>query len=115
MALIAPLSERYHFSIRNIQDYLREHWQLNFSIGEISQAQAKATAALAEPYRQIGEYVRQQPVAHADETRHFRGTECRWLWALVTLQACYFLTQFSRGKEAADTLLGDFFRLPGHR
>lgn len=57
---------------------------------------------------QIGEYVRQQPVVHADETRHFRGNECRWLWTLVTLKACYFLTQVSRDKEAADTLSGDF-------
>jgi transposase len=108
VALIAHLSGRYHFSIRNIQNYLLEHWQLSFSIGAISQAQAKATAALGEPYRQIGKYVRQQPVVHADETRHFRGNECRWLWALVAVQACYFLTQASRGKEAADTLLGDF-------
>lgn len=108
VALIAHLSGRYHLSIRAIQDYLNEHWQLNFSIGAISQAQAKATAALGEPYRQIGDYVRQQPVAHADETRHFRGNECRWLWTLVTQKACYFLTQVSRGKEAADTLLGDF-------
>jgi transposase len=108
VALIAHLSGRYHLSIRNIQDYLIEHWQLPFSIGAISEAQAKATTALADPYRQIGEYVRQQPVVHADETRHFRGNECRWLWTLVTQQACYFLTQVSRGKEAADTLLGDF-------
>ncbi|MDB4224670.1 IS66 family transposase, partial [Granulosicoccus sp.] len=108
VALIAHLSGRYHLSIRNIQNYLYEHWQLSFSLGAISQAQAKATAALGEPYRQIGAYVRSQPVVHADETRHFRGTECRWLWSLVTLQACYFLTQASRGKEAADTLLGEF-------
>ena len=108
VALIAHLSGRYHLSIRNIQDYLYEHWQLSFSLGAISQAQAKATTALGDPYRQIGTYVRNQPVAHADETRHFRGTECRWLWSLVTLHACYFLTQASRGKEAADTLLGEF-------
>lgn len=108
IALIAHLSGQYHLSIRQIQNYLREHWSLNFSTGAISQAQGKAIHALAEPYRQIGDYVRQQPVAHADETRHFRGTSCRWLWALVTVQACYFLTQASRGKEAADTLLGHF-------
>ena len=108
VALIAHLSGRYHLTIRQIQDYLQEHWQLDFSIGAISQAQAKATQALAEPYRQIGDYVRRQPVAHADETRHFRGIECRWLWALVTLKASYFLVHHSRGKVAADTLLGDF-------
>ena len=38
VALIAYLSGRYHLSIRNIQDYLREHWQLSFSLGAISQA-----------------------------------------------------------------------------
>ncbi|ASJ71016.1 IS66 family transposase [Granulosicoccus antarcticus] len=108
VALIAHLSGRYHLSIRNIQDYLVEHWQLHFSLGALSQAQAKATSALGDPYRQIGDFVRQQPVAHADETRHFRGNECRWLWSLVCVQACYFLTQASRGKEAADRLLGEF-------
>jgi transposase len=108
IALIAHLSGRYHLSIRQIQDYLQEHWQLSFSLGAISQAQAKATTALADPYRQIGEHVRSQAVAHADETRHFRGTECRWLWTMVIQEACYFLTHHSRGKVAADTLLGNF-------
>lgn len=108
IANIAHLSGRYQLSIRQIQDYLRQHWQLNFSLGAISQAQGKATSALGGPYRAIGDYVRSQAVAHADETRHYRGNECRWLWALVTLNACYFLTHFSRGKTAADTLLGEF-------
>jgi transposase len=108
VALIAHLSGPYHLSIRNIRDYLYEHWQLSFSLGTISQAQAKATAALGDPYRQIGTYFRCRPIVHADETRHFRETECRWLWTLVTLQAYYILTQASRGREAADTLLGEF-------
>ena len=108
VALIAHLSGEYHLSIRQIQRFLREHWQLDFSIGAISQSQAKANRAMAAPYRAIGDHVRQQAVAHADETRHYRGTEGRWLWALVTLDACYLLTHYSRGKRAADELLGSF-------
>ena len=108
VALIAHLSGEFHLSIRQIQRFLREHWQLDFSIGAISQSQAKANVAMGEPYRAIGEHVRRQPVAHADETRHFRGTEYRWLWTLVTLNACYLLTHHSRGKQAADELLGSF-------
>ena len=107
IALIAHLSGRYHMSIRQVRHYLQELWQLPFSLGAISQAQAKATAALADPYRQLVS-TSSLEVAHADETRHFRGTECRWLWTLVTHAACYFLTHYSRGKAAADTLLGAF-------
>ena len=55
----------------------------HFSLEAIYQAKAKATTAIADPYRQIVEHMRSQAVAFADETSHFRGTECRWFWKLV--------------------------------
>jgi hypothetical protein len=59
-------------------------------------------------YRQIGDKARCSAVAHADETRHFRKTQQQWLWALVTNRLCYFMVHYSRGKVAANTLLGSF-------
>lgn len=60
------------------------------------------------PYRQIANKVRQSLVAHADETRHYRGTEQRWLWTLATQSLCFFMVHYSRGKAAANELLGEF-------
>ena len=94
IAEIAHLAGKYRMTIRQIQDYLAEHWQLEFSLGAISAAQGKANMILGEPYRDIGEHVRAQAVAHADETRHFSGTECRWLWAFVTVQAVFLMTHY---------------------
>lgn len=105
---ILLLSGQFHLSIRQIQASLKEQWQLHFSIGAISQAQGKALPWLGDIYRQIGEKARQSPVAHADETRHFRGTTQRWLWGLVTPYLCFFMVHFSRGKQAANELLGSF-------
>jgi hypothetical protein len=43
---------------------------------------------------------------HADETTHYRKAERRWLWVLCSPQVVYFMTHTSRGKAAADALLG---------
>jgi len=55
----------------------------------------------------LGEAIRRANIAHADETTHYRGSERRWLWALCTPFALYFMTHYSRGKRAATELLGD--------
>lgn len=108
ISTIISLSGQFHLSIRQIQSFLKEQWSLDFSLGAISQAQGKANPWLSKLYRQIGNKVRQSPIAHADETRHFRKKEQRWLWALVTEQLCYFMVHYSRGKGAANALLGSF-------
>lgn len=108
ISTILQLSGQFHLSIRQIQSYLSEYWHLDFSTGAISQAQGKANPWLGVPYRQIAEKVRQSSVAHADETRHYRGTEQRWLWTLSTSTFCFFMVHYSRGKAAANALLSDF-------
>jgi len=108
VSTILQLSGQFHLSIRQIQAYLSEYWRLDFSTGAISQAQGKANPWLGVPYRQIAEKIRQSPIAHADETRHYRGTEQRWLWTLATQSLCFFMVHYSRGKAAANELLGDF-------
>ena len=64
---IVILSGQFRLSIRQIQYLLAQLWNLPFSTGAISNAQGKATPWLGELSRQVGEHVRQQPVAHAAE------------------------------------------------
>ncbi|WP_281066842.1 IS66 family transposase [methane-oxidizing endosymbiont of Gigantopelta aegis] len=56
----------------------------------------------------MGEAVRAANLGYADETRHYRNRSTYWLWSLSTDQAAYFLTHYSRGKGAANALLGNF-------
>ena len=112
VAWIALMSAEHHLSVRQIQRLLTEQWQLHFSLGAISAAQGIAAEALERPYGAIGEHVRAQAVAHADETRHPRGgggyPSTWWLWTLTAGAASVFGVHLSRGKAAARELLGEF-------
>ena len=59
-------------------------------------------------YQQVGQDVRELPVAHADEISHYRNSERLWLWVLCSPRLVYFLTHYSRAKEAANGLIADF-------
>lgn len=107
---VGMLSGQYHLSMRQIQSLLQEMCQSTFSTGAISKAQGKLAAWMEQPYQQVGAYIRQQDVAHADETRHTHK-HCRspyWMWTLVSGTVCFFMTHFSRGQQAASQLLGEF-------
>lgn len=107
---IGMMSGQYHLSVRNIQSLLKEMCQDTFSTGAISNAQGKLSDWMEKPYQQVGDYVRQQRVAHADETRHSHkhSKSPYWMWTLVSGLFCFFMTHYSRGQEVASQLLGDF-------
>ncbi len=109
IAWINLINGRYHLTLRQIESLLQEQWGLTFSLGAISQSQKKLNDWLAPSiYQQIGEAVRAANLGYADETRHYRNRSTYWLWSLSTDQAAYFLTHYSRGKGAANALLGNF-------
>ncbi len=108
VAWIGLLTGRYHLSLREVEALLEEQWGLKFSLGAISESQIPLQQWLGPVYNQIAEAVRNACIAHADETRHYRGRSVYWLWTLTTEDVTYFMTHYSRGKGAAQTLLGDF-------
>ena len=108
MAWIGILSGQFRLSMRQIQVLLWERCNVRFSTGAISQAQGKAIPWMGPLYRQVGQYVREQAVCHADETRHYRGTNTYWLWALADNTVSDFMTHYSHGKVVADALPDSF-------
>ncbi len=105
---IVLMSGQFHLSVRNIQQLLLEQWQLNFSIGAICEAQGKANSWLDIHYQDIAHQVRSSELAHADETTHWHLGKQAWLWVLASSTVVFFMTHGSRGKKAADQLLGHF-------
>lgn len=91
-----------------MQRYLHRRWQLNFSLGALSEAQRSVSEWLLVPYQQIGTWLRQQPQLHADETVHYHHGSRYWLWTMCQAQAAYFRIHPGRGKLAARELLGDY-------
>jgi hypothetical protein len=108
IAWIALLSGHFRMSTRNIQTFLEMQWGLQFSTGAISESQEPVAQWLEPLYDHIGDTVRKAPVAHADETTHFRGKDRLWLWVLCTPQLAFYMVHASRGMKAAEKLLGLF-------
>lgn len=108
IAWIALMSGQFRMSTRNIQSLLAMQWGLEFSTGAISESQEPVAAWLEPLYDHIGETVRKAPVAHADETTHFREKNRLWLWVLCTEQLAFYTVHASRGKKAAKLLLDSF-------
>jgi len=108
LATIAELSGRFHLSVREIQQHLQTFFGLSLSIGAISKAQKRAMQAMIPVYTQLHEAVQQADVLHADETTHWRHTNHWWMWVASDGRVCYYPVHGSRGKSAADCLLGAF-------
>lgn len=106
LAYIALQSGQFHQSISQIQLQLKQVVGLCFSRGAISEAQGRVSAMLTPTHQAIKQQVQQAPVIHADETRHQRGNEHRWMWLALSPVAACFMTAFSRGQDAARRLLG---------
>jgi len=108
IAWIALMSGYFRLSTRSIRALLAMQWGLQFSTGAISEAQEPVADWLEPLHEHIGETLRLAPVAHADETTHFQGAQRLWLWVLCTPQLAFFLVHASRGRKAAQALLGNF-------
>lgn len=107
LAYIAVQSGQFHQSISQIQQQLIQNFGLRFSRGAISEAQGKVSAMMTPAYQAIKQQLLASEIVHADETRHKRGNENRWMWQMCTDKLSCFMTHFSRGQWAAKKLLGE--------
>lgn len=79
LSYIALQSGQFHQSISQIQQQLKQHFGLRFSRGAISEAQGRVSAMLTPTHQAIKQQVQTASHLHADETRHQRGGERRWM------------------------------------
>ncbi|WP_421241570.1 IS66 family transposase [Aeromonas enteropelogenes] len=106
LSYIALQSGQFHQSVTQIQQQLKQHFGLGFSRGAISEAQGRVSAMLTPTHQAIKQQVQSASLIHADETRHQRGGERRWMWMALSKIAVCFMTAYGRGIDAAKRLLG---------
>ena len=109
LALVGILTGSVNTSKRKALSLINELFGVPMSLGGLSACEEQIAQALAEPHQQLGEYIQQQPTAHADETGWPRGHRQKgWLWTLCCTTAAVFMIQAGRGQTAAKKLLGTF-------
>jgi transposase len=118
LAWVNMMNLDYHLSLRKIRRLCQEQWGLSWSIGNISTARQRIAQQLKATHEHIYQQAESSVVLHADETSHYRyrqavtaGQESKlehqWLWVKTTPTLTYFDVHYSRGKYAAQALLGN--------
>jgi transposase len=106
--IVAVLSGGYRLSKRAIQSLLCDLFGVEISLGSIITCEQAMSETLAPAVQEAREFVKQQPVAHADETGWRERRRRAWLWVAVTRCVTVFLIDRRRDAAAAKALLGEF-------
>lgn len=109
LALVGILTGVLNTSKRKALGMINEVFSVPMSLGGLSNCEAQLSEVLEQPYDEMLAYVREQDVAHGDETGWPRGNDKRgWLWTLCCTTAAVFMVHARRNQEAANALLGHF-------
>jgi transposase len=108
-ATVALCTGAYRLSKRTTQQAMAEVFGVPMSVGTVSQLEQATTVALAAPVEEAQTYVREQAVAHLDETSWRQAGKRAWLWVAVTSWVTVFVVRMSRGGRVARELLGETF------
>jgi transposase len=108
-AMVGVCSGRYHMSKRQISEMMSDFFAVEVSLGSISNLEQDTSEALAASVAEAAQYVKAQPIKHADETGWTEAKQRAWLWVVVTAHAAVFLIRRSRGAAVAKELLGEVF------
>ena len=108
-AVIALCAGRYRLTKRVTQELLSDVLGVELSLGSVCNVERQVSEALAAPVEEAREFVRQQPVVHADETGWREAKSRAWLWTATTALVTVFHIAKSRGAIVAKQLLGAGF------
>ena len=114
-AAVALCTSRFHMPKRMAQEFLRDMLGVEVALGSISKMEQSVSAAIAAPVEEARTAVRDQDVAHQDETGWYEGPEQgrkarAWLWVAVTALVTVFRIARSRGAEVTKEMLGENYR-----
>lgn len=107
--VMALLTGRYRLSKRLAQDLMETVLGIELSLGSVSNVEQRVSAALAQPVEEAKAFVREQRVAHLDETGWRERLKKAWLWVAVTASVTIFVISKSRGAAVAKQILGEDF------
>ena len=109
LSIVGILTGMLNTSKRKALAVMNEVFHVPMSLGGLSNGEARIAEALEKPYQDTLGHVRQQAIAHADETSWPRGNrEKGWLWTFCCTTAAVFMVHAHRSQKAARELIGHF-------
>jgi transposase len=109
LALMAYLTVVCRMPRRVMEAFLEQVLNIPLSLGSTQNAWEEASEAVAQPYQELQEQLRQEPVLNSDETGWRSNGDKRVLWALVARRFVFYTVAKNRGSEVLLYLLGAVF------
>jgi transposase len=109
MSLIAYLKGPAHNSYRMVQEFLHDVCGVSLSTGYLAKVCGRVSTALAVPYEELIEQLRQQPILNIDETGHKENGRRMWTWVFRSALFSLFRIDASRGSQVLVDVLGQEF------
>jgi transposase len=108
-AAVVTLTVRNRISRRDTTELARELFGIDLSTGSVDTIVQRAGEALAGPYTQLEQHIREAAVVNIDETGWKTAGRSRTLWGALTSQTAVFRIAAGRHGFEARTLLGERF------
>ena len=97
--IISSLTAFYKNSKRDVRDILKDIFNLDISLGSISNSEAKISEKCKEAYEEIESEVSNSLIVHMDETSHYNNGKMGWCWLFASKSATLIKLTDSRGKK----------------
>jgi transposase len=108
-AVVALCSGDYHLSKRQTERLVEDVFGVPIALGSIANLEQQTSEALAAPFEEAAQALRNEPVVHADETGWYETSRRAWLWGAVGGLVALFLVRARRNAKVAKELLGAAF------
>ncbi|WP_253301901.1 IS66 family transposase [Wolbachia endosymbiont of Psylliodes chrysocephala] len=98
-SIIAAFSGFYKNSKREVASIINDVFNLNISIGSISNSEHRVASRCKEMYEKIEQEVRGGKILHIDETSHYNKGKLGWCWMFASNTASFVKLTESRGMK----------------
>ena len=98
-SVITALSGFYKNSKRETANIMRDIFNLNISIGSVSNSEGRVASKCKEAYEQVEEEVKASKVLHIDETSHYTKGKQGWCWMFTNNEASFIKLADTRTRE----------------
>lgn len=104
-SVIASLTGFYKNSKQEVANILKDIFNLDISVGSISNSEARVSAKCKDHYELIEQQVSGSKVIHMDETSHYNKGKLGWCWMFTSAIGSLLKLADSRGKKVLENTI----------
>jgi transposase len=107
-SIVTSLTGFFNNSKRDVQMILSQIFNLDLSLGLISNTEGRVSVLLESKYNKLVDQIEESSYLHLDETSHNNKGKRSWAWVAACKVATVFKLANSRGKKALMSLLPEY-------